>query len=87
MVNPFLKNLFLVAFTIIFLIVANSIGEGTNAQYSMVVAVIDGDTIEIEGGQRVRYGNGKLDKKRQKSYFDKRLVLRLEWSRRRELNP
>ncbi len=67
MVIPFLKNLFFITFTIILLIVDNFIGEcasqpktsnvlkGTNVQHSMVVAVIDGDTIEIEGGQRVRY--------------------------------
>lgn len=55
MVNPFRKNLFLVAITIILLIVANSICQGANLQYSSVIAVIDGDTIEIKGGERVRY--------------------------------
>lgn len=55
MVTPFLKSLFLIALTVILLTSADSICDGAGARYSNVVAVIDGDTIEIKGGERVRY--------------------------------
>lgn len=55
MVIPFPKTLFLAILTIILLIAANSFCQGATAQYSSVVAVIDGDTIEIKGGEKVRY--------------------------------
>lgn len=45
----------------------------------MVVAVIDGDAIEIEGGQRVRYGNGKLVME-SLTKKDKKAILIKGWS-------
>lgn len=59
MVIPLLKKLFLVTLTIILCRgvwpYAPASCEGAALKYSSVIAVIDGDTIEIEDGRRVRY--------------------------------
>lgn len=55
MVIPFHKNLFLIALTAILLTNAYSICEGGDVKYVKVINIIDGDTVEIKGGQKVRY--------------------------------
>lgn len=62
MVISFLKNPFFILVTIILFIADSFTGECSAQQKTpnavrviKVAAVIDGDTIEIEGGQRVRY--------------------------------